>query len=56
MVFLNARLRREIEQFRSSLPSSPHREQSVLVTQKRAAFSANTLCQLMGGWYDQAGF
>lgn len=54
VVFLNARLRREIEQFRSSLPSSP-REQPVLVTQKRAAFSANTLCQLMGGWYDQAG-
>ncbi len=55
VVFLNARLRREIEQFRSSLPSSPPREQPVLVTQKRAAFSANTLCQLMGGWYDHAG-
>ncbi|MBZ6416602.1 site-specific integrase [Methylobacterium ajmalii] len=55
VVFLNARLRREIEQFRSSLPSSPLREQPVLVTQKRAAFSANTLCQLMRGWYDQAG-
>ena len=55
VVFLNARLRREIEQFRSSLPSSPAREQPVLVTQKLAAFSANTLCQLMSGWYDQAG-
>ena len=55
VVFLNARLRREIEQFRSSLFSSPPREEPVLVTQKRAAFSPNTLCQLMRGWYDQAG-
>lgn len=55
VVFLNARLRREIEQFRSSLPSSPLRQQPVLLTQKRAAFSANVLCQTMRGWYDQAG-
>jgi integrase/recombinase XerD len=54
VVFLNARLRREIEQFRSSLPS-PIPDQPVLLTQKRAAFSANVLCQTMRGWYDQAG-
>jgi integrase/recombinase XerD len=55
VVFMNARLRREIEQFRSSLPAPPSPSQPVLITQKRTAFSANTLCQLMRSWYDQAG-
>ncbi len=55
VVFLNARLRREIEQYRSSLPSPPPRKQPVLITQKRAAFSANVLTQLMKGFYVQAG-
>ena len=31
------------------------RKQSVLITQKRAALSANILSQLRQGWYDQAG-
>lgn len=55
VVFLNARLRREIEQFRSSLSASADLKQFVLTTQKRTAFSANTLCQLMRSWYDQSG-
>lgn len=55
VVFMNARLRREVEQFRSSLSESPVASQPVLITQKRSAFSANTLCQLMRGWYDLAG-
>lgn len=55
VVFMNARLRREIEQFRSSLSAAPDLRQSVLVTQKRTVFSPNTLCQLMRGWYDEAG-
>ncbi|MCJ2015152.1 tyrosine-type recombinase/integrase [Methylobacterium sp. J-076] len=55
VVFMNARLRREIEQFRASLSVAPDLRLPVLVTQKRTAFSANTLCQLMRGWYDQAG-
>jgi integrase/recombinase XerD len=55
VVFMNVRLRREVEQFRSTLPAPPAAQQPVLVTQKRTAFSANTLCQLMRSWYDQAG-
>lgn len=55
VIFMNARLRREIEQFRSTLPALPSAQQPVLVTQKRTAFSANSLCQLMRSWYDQAG-
>lgn len=55
VVFMNARLRREIEQFRSTLPALPSAQQPVLITQKRTAFSANSLCQLMRSWYDQAG-
>jgi integrase/recombinase XerD len=55
VVFMNARLRREIEQFRSTLPALPAALQPVLITQKRTASSANTLCQLMRSWYDDAG-
>jgi len=35
---------------RLSLPHKP-----LLMTQKRTAFSANTLCQLVGQLYDDAG-
>ncbi|KQO59709.1 integrase [Methylobacterium sp. Leaf87] len=55
VVFMNARLRRELEQYLCSLAQPPTLSQSVLITQKRRAFSANTLCQLMRGWYDLAG-
>ncbi|TXN83882.1 site-specific integrase [Methylobacterium sp. WL8] len=55
VVFLNARLRREVEQYRASLAQPPGLLQPVLITQKRSAFSANTLCQLIRGWYDAAG-
>lgn len=55
VVFMNARLRREIEQFRSSLIDAPRALQPVLITQKRSAFSANVLTQLMKGFYVQAG-
>ncbi|KQQ24134.1 integrase [Methylobacterium sp. Leaf125] len=55
VVFMNARLRKEVEQYRSSLTELPALLQPVLITQKRSAFSANTLCQLMRGWYDLAG-
>lgn len=57
VVFLSERLRKEIERYRRDCfgaelpaPSLP-----LLVTQKRTAFSANTLCQLMGQLYRQAG-
>lgn len=55
VVFLNARLRREIGQYQESFKQPVTLLQPVLVTQKRSAFSANTLCQLLGGWYDLAG-
>lgn len=55
VVFMNGRLRREIEHFRSGLSAPPIPCQLVLITQKRTSFSANTLCQLMRLWYDQAG-
>lgn len=54
-VFINEKLRREIERYKTgwSNPHSP--DDPVLLTQKRTAFSANTLCQLMGQIYRQAG-
>ena len=55
VVFMNGRLRREIEHYRGSLVQPPALTYAVLVTQKRTAFSANSLCQLMRGWYDLAG-
>lgn len=55
VVFMNARLRKEVEQYRNGLVQPPALLQPVLNTQKRSAFSANTLCQLMRGWYDLAG-
>ena len=55
VVFLNARLRREVEQYRAGLMRPPAIASPVLITQKRTAFSANTLCQLMRRWYELAG-
>jgi integrase/recombinase XerD len=55
VVFLNVRLRREIERYRDGLLQSPALLQPVLITQKRSAFSSNVLTQLMKGFYTQAG-
>lgn len=55
VVFMNTRLRREVEQFKTSLSESPVASLPVLITQKRTSFSPNTLSQLMRSWYDQAG-
>lgn len=55
-VFLNNKVRKEIEQYRMSLGERLHFPQKpFLMTQKRTAFSANTLCQLVGQLYDYAG-
>lgn len=54
-VFLNDRLRREIERFLDSSVAAPSPNSPLLVTQKSTAFSANTLCQLMGQVYRAAG-
>ncbi|MCJ2013921.1 tyrosine-type recombinase/integrase [Methylobacterium sp. J-076] len=55
VVFLNARLRKEVEQYQCTLAQPVDLLQPLLITHKRSAFSANTLCQLMRGWYDLAG-
>ena len=55
VVFLNEKLRREIERYRSDCLGSRNADAFLLMTQKRTAFSANTLCQLMGQLYKSAG-
>lgn len=55
VVFLNDKLRREIGKHRDEWPEERHADMPLLLTQKRTAFSANTLCQLMGHLYRSAG-
>ena len=56
IVFLNDKLRKEVEQYRASLGERLHQLQKpLLLTQKRTRFSGNTLCQLLGQLYDDAG-
>ncbi|MEG7382039.1 site-specific integrase, partial [Bacillus subtilis] len=55
VVFVNDKLRKEIERYFGGwqierLPDAP-----LLLTQRNTAFSANTLCQLLGQLYKQAG-
>lgn len=55
VVFLSDRLGREIQRYRDDVALSPERSQPFLMTQKKTAFSANTLCQLMAKLYRDAG-
>lgn len=55
VVFVNDRLRKEIERYRGGLGDVAKQKRPLLMTQKGTAFSANTLCQLMGLLYEQAG-
>ncbi|WP_370675558.1 tyrosine-type recombinase/integrase [Pleomorphomonas sp. PLEO] len=57
VVFLSDRLRHEIERFRRSGDEAKKRKTNspLLVTQKKTAFSPNTLCQLMNRMYVAAG-
>lgn len=55
VAFVNDRLRKELERYRSVVGEGAKPERPLLLTQKRSAFSANTLCQLMGQLYAQAG-
>ncbi|OAI90688.1 integrase [Rhizobium sp. GHKF11] len=55
VVFLNEKLRREIERYRTECSVERADDAPLLLTQKRTAFSANTLCQLMGQLYRSAG-
>lgn len=54
-VFLNEKLRREIERYRLDRAEVQGADVPLLLTQKRSPFSANTLCQLMGQIYKLAG-
>ncbi len=54
-IFVNKRLKREITQYLDALPALPAPASTLLRTQKRTAFSANTLCQLFGELYHRAG-
>lgn len=55
--FVNDRLRKELERYTDSLSDKQRQsERPLLVTQKGKPFTANVLCQLMGGLYKQAGF
>ncbi|WP_312361262.1 site-specific integrase [Agrobacterium sp.] len=55
VVFLNEKLRREIERYRTECSVERADEAPLLLTQRRTAFTANTLCQLMGQLYKNAG-
>ena len=55
VVFVSERLRRELERYRATLCDTVKQDRPLLQTQKRTAFSPNTLCQLMGDLYDAAG-
>lgn len=56
VVFLSERLRKEIERYRdAAISDHGDFERPLLLTQKRTAFSPNTLCQLMGQLYRAAG-
>lgn len=57
VVFLSERTRHEIERFRRSGAGAPNGKGDApfLMTQKRTAFSPNTLCQLMNRLYGAAG-
>ncbi|KPF57245.1 site-specific integrase [Rhizobium sp. AAP116] len=54
-VFINEKLRREIERYKTGWSNTHSPGDPLLLTQKQTAFSANTLCQLMGQIYRQAG-
>ena len=54
-VYVGAKLRKEIRSFLSNFNEIPDRNETVLKTQKRSAFSANTLCQMFSELYALAG-
>lgn len=55
VVFVNDRLRKEIERYHGGMGREAKADTPLLLTQKRTPFSANTLCQLMGELYREAG-
>lgn len=55
VVFLNDKLRREIGRYQVECLGEREADCPLLMTQKKTAFSANTLCQLMAQIYASAG-
>ncbi len=55
VVFLNDRLRREVDKYRDECLGDRAANEPLLITQKQTAFSPNTLCQLMAQLYGNAG-
>lgn len=54
-VFVSARLRRELDRFFQAAQSRPALDAPLLRTQKRTAFSPNTLCQWFTNLYRRTG-
>jgi integrase/recombinase XerD len=55
VVFVNGKLKREIERYVGTIERDRRPERPLLMTQRRTAFSPNTLCQLMAQLYRRAG-
>ena len=54
-VFVNEKLARELGRYRAAIERPSGCDRPLLLTQKRTAFSANTLCQLLCRLYRLAG-
>ena len=54
-VFVGKKLMKELTLYKCALGEIPAADKPFLMTQKRTAFSANTLCQLFGDLYRRAG-
>jgi integrase/recombinase XerD len=54
-VFVGKKLMKELTLYKCALGNIPAADKPFLLTQKRTAFSANTLCQLFGQLYCKAG-
>ena len=55
VVYVNDRLRKELERYKATLGSNIKADRPLLLSQKNTAFSPNSLCQLMGKLYYEAG-
>jgi len=54
-VHVSARLARELASYKGCITKEPGRKGPLIASQKGGAFSANSLCQLMGRIYADAG-
>lgn len=54
-IFVGKRLRYELERYKRSFTTLPASQKPLLQSQKRTAFSPNTLCQLFSQLYRRAG-